>query len=223
MKASGMKLRLIASFVLMCGAVGAGLQPAQAQSATVTVSPTSLSFGVPSVGSTSAVESVTFSITGNGSVTVGTVARDNADFTIATDACSGTTLTAPAACVVGMTFKPSVTGLETGTLSFPNNFTAGAVTVKLSGAAGAIKLFDPINVGNSNPNATLANPFTFGSTTLTLSCSAATETSPLVAKFIRTRRVPASLTDKIQITLQDPDPRPWRAAAESARSISAGP
>jgi hypothetical protein len=186
MKASEMKLRLIASFVLICGAVGGAAQPAQAQSATVTVSPTSLSFGVPTVGSTSAVESVTFSVTGSGSVTVGTVARDNADFTIATDSCSGATLTAPAACTVGVTFKASAAGLETGTLSFPNNFTDGAVTVNLSGAAGAIKLFEPINVGNSNPNATLANPFTFGSTTLTLSCPASTETSPLVAKLTST-------------------------------------
>jgi hypothetical protein len=186
MKASEMRLRLVASAVLLCGAIAGAAQPARAQSATVTVSPASLSFGVPSVGSTSAVESVTFSITGSGSVTVGTVSRDNPDFTIATDACSGATLTAPAACAVGVTFKPSVSGLETATLSFPNNVSDGTPTVKLSGAAGAIKLFDPINVANSNPNATLASPFTFGSTTITLSCPASADNSPLFAKLSST-------------------------------------
>lgn len=171
---------------MICGLIGGGAQPALAQSATVTVSPSSLSFGVPSVGSTSAAQAVTFSIAGgSGTVTLGTVSRDNADFTIATDACSGVTLTAPAACTVGVTFKPSVSGLENGVLSFPNSFT-DVQMVKLSGAAGAIKLFDPINVGNSNPNATLPNPFTFGSTTLTLSCPASTETSPLIAKLSST-------------------------------------
>jgi hypothetical protein len=188
MKASEIKLRLIASFVLICGAFGGAVQPTRAQSPTLTVSPTRLTFGVPSIGSTSAVESVTFSVTGSGSVTVGTVASSNPDFTSATDACSGATLTAPAACTVGVTFKPSVSGLETGMLTFPNNVSGegGAPAVTLSGAAGAIKLFDPINVENSNPNATLASPFTFGSTTLTLSCPASTETTPLTAKLSST-------------------------------------
>ena len=188
MKTSGIKLRLIASCVLMCGSIGVATQPAQAQSPTLTVSPTRLTFGVPSIGSTSAVESVTFSATDTGSVTLGTVSRDNPDFTIATDACSGATLTAPAACTVGVTFKASVAGLETGKLTFPNNVSGegGPPTVTLSGAAGAIKLFDPTNVVNSNPNATLPNPFTFGSTTLTLSCPASTEASPLTAKLSST-------------------------------------
>jgi hypothetical protein len=173
--------------MMICGWMGIVTQSAIAQSATVTVSPSSLSFGVPSVGSTSAAQAVTFSIAGgSGMVTLGTVSRDNPDFTIATDACSGAKLTAPAACTVGVTFKPSVSGLENGVLSFPNNFTEGMLMVKLSGAAGAIKLFEPINVVNSNPNATLATPFTFGSFPITLSCPASSETSPLVAKLSST-------------------------------------
>jgi hypothetical protein len=44
--------------------------------------------------------------------------------------------------------------------------------VPLTGAYGAIRLFDPVNVASSNPNASLPNPFTFGSTTLNLSCPA---------------------------------------------------
>jgi hypothetical protein len=181
MKVLELKVRLIAPLMLICALIGVSAQPALAQSPTLTVSPNSLSFGVPNIGSTSAAQSVTFSATGAGSVTLGTVTRDNPDFTIATDSCSGVTLKAPAACTVGVTFKPSVSGLETGMLSFPNTVSGegGPPKVKLSGAAGAIKLFDPINVGNSNPNATLANPFTFGSTTLSLKCPA----SPLVAKL----------------------------------------
>src|SRR6202023_1640484 len=117
-------VRLIVLLMMICGWIEIGTSSAVAQSATVTVSPGSLSFGVPSVGSTSAAQAVTFSIAGgSGTVTLGTVSRDNPDFTIATDACSGATLTSPAACTVGVTFKPSVTGLENGMLSFPNNFT----------------------------------------------------------------------------------------------------
>src|ERR1700730_6552515 len=188
MKVLELKVRLIAPLVLICALIGVSAQSALAQSPTLTVSPNSLSFGVPNIGSTSAAQSVTFSATGAGAVTLGTVPGDNPDFTIATDSCSGVTLKAPAACTVGVTFKPSVSGLETGMLSFPNTVSGegGPPKVKLSGAPGAIKLFDPINVGNSNPNATLANPFTFGSTTLTLSCPASTETSPLTAKLSST-------------------------------------
>ena len=100
MKVSGRKVRLIVLLMMICAVVCVGSQPVQAQS----VSPGSLSFGVPTGSTTSAQESVTFSVTGEGSVTVGTVnitGPNLGDFAIATDGCSGKSLTPPAACAVG--------------------------------------------------------------------------------------------------------------------------
>jgi uncharacterized repeat protein (TIGR01451 family) len=170
MKSFAVNLRLLAVVAAVCCVMGVGAAEAQAQA--VSVSPSSLTFGVPTGSTVSAPETVTFAVTGAGSVTLGTVNRSNADFAIATDNCSGMTLTAPGSCTVSVTFQPtSAPGtLETGNLNFPTTAN-GTPTVALSGAAGAIKLFDPINVAASNPNATLQNLFAFKSETLSVSCA----------------------------------------------------
>jgi hypothetical protein len=181
MKAFEWKLRLIAPSLMICGLIGVGGQPAQAQ--TVTVSPGSLSFGVPTGSTASAQESVTFSVTGaESSVTLNTVnivPGTNAvagDFAIVTDGCSGKMLTAPAACMVGVMFTPSVAAgiLESASLNFPFGGES-TPTVALTGALGAIKLFGPLNVNPSLfPGVTwpesAGNPVQ--STTINLSCPA---------------------------------------------------
>ena len=179
MKAWQINVRLIAPMAAVCclAALGAGVAQAQV---TTTVSPTSLSFGVPAVGSMSAAQSVTVVATGSGIATVSGISfggTNGGDFS-QTNTCANP-ITAPGACTINVSFKASVSGLETGTLNF--NVASGEsltpFTVTLTGAAGAIKLFSPIDVANSNPNATLPNPFTFGSITLTLTANG----SPLKA------------------------------------------
>jgi hypothetical protein len=177
MKVLWMNVRLVALIAAVCclAALGAGMTQAQ----TVTASPDHLTFALPT-GSTppTSAQTVTFSATGSGSVNnivvsiVGGTGTQPGDFAIVSDTCTGTTLTAPAACTVGVTFTPSQAAglLSTATLQITNSASEGPVDVALSGAAGAIKLFDPTLVARSNGNASLSSPFTYGSIPLSLSC-----------------------------------------------------
>jgi hypothetical protein len=171
MKACKIRVRLITLVAAVC-CMAAGARADE--STTITVSPSTLSFGVPTGSTTSAQDTAVFSVTGSGSVILGTVnitGTNQSDFVITSDACSGQTLTAPAACIVGVTFKGAMTTLETAMLNFPNNLTESpGQTVALTGAFGAIKLFDPVYEAVSNPNATPGTLLTFNRTTLALSC-----------------------------------------------------
>jgi hypothetical protein len=180
MKASKINLRVVAfvMVVLCCGLA------ANAQS--VTVSPSNLSFGVPAGSTMSAAQAVNISVNGTGNtltvtsvgITVNNEATGTADFT-QTNTCSGT-VSAPGSCTVSVTFTPSAPAgvLESATLNVTYTLGIGGgegsttASVPLTGALGAIRLFDPVNVANSNLNATLSSLVTFDSTTLTLSCPA---------------------------------------------------
>jgi hypothetical protein len=144
-----------------------------AEGPTATVSPASAAFGVPTGSTVSAPQTVTV-IASGGAVTVQTVGiAGSGDFTIATgtDGCTGQTLAAPAStCTINVIFTPTAVGLETATLNITTS--ANALSVALSGAKGAIKLFNEINVNASNNSAGFANPYTFNSAPLTLSCPA---------------------------------------------------
>jgi hypothetical protein len=176
MKACEWSVRGIALLVLCCFA-SAG---AQSQAPTVTVSPGNLSFGVPIGTSVSAPEAVKISVAGSGSATVSSIAISatmangaplgSTDFT-ETDTCAKP-VAAPGSCEIDVTFKPSTAAgvLESATLSFVTGI-EGSVQVPLTGALGAIRVLDPVNVAMSNPNSGLENLVTFGSTTLTLSCA----------------------------------------------------
>jgi uncharacterized repeat protein (TIGR01451 family) len=62
-------------------------------------------------------------------------------------------LTAPAVCTVNITFAPHLLPgqLESATLLIANSASDGALQVPLTGAAGAIKLFDPLRINTSKP------------------------------------------------------------------------
>ena len=156
------KVRFVAQLVVICSliGIGPGRVKGQATQPTVAVSPSHLSFALPT-GSTppTAAETVTFSATGSGTVTGITASitanqgTPSGDFVIATDNCTGATLTAPAACTVNITFAPHLAPgqLESATLFIANSASDGALRVPLTGAAGAIKLFDPLRVNTSLP------------------------------------------------------------------------
>jgi hypothetical protein len=173
MKAWTMKVRLIALIAATCCSIGIGARSVSAQ--TVTVSPTSesLSFGVPTGSTTSAPQAVTVSVSGSGSVTVSNINIAGTSDFAQSNTCANP-ISAPGSCVINVTFTPhSLAGtLESATLTFNASGADGAFSFALTGALGAIRLFDPINVATSNPSASFSNMLTLGSTTLNLSCPA---------------------------------------------------
>lgn len=187
MKAREWSLRGIALLVVCCFASA----QAWCQAPTVTVSPGNLSFGVPTGTSVSAPEAVKISVAGSGSANVSYIAisatmvngnpLSSNDFT-QTNTCAKP-VAAPGSCEIDVTFKPTTAAgvLESAALSFNVTGMEGPVQVPLTGALGAIRVFDPVNVATSNPNAALESLVTFGSTTLTLNCGA-----PLTAKLSST-------------------------------------
>jgi hypothetical protein len=133
-------------------------------SATLTGSPTSLSFPSTTVGTNSASQTVTISNSGTAAASVSSIAATG-DYTLG-NTC-GTTLTAGANCTITVTFHPNATGTRTGTLTVTSNATNSPLTVALSGT------------GTSAATATLtASPtsLTFGSTTVGSASAAQTVT-----------------------------------------------
>ena len=180
---NNMRLYMVAVlFIFTCVILPA----AHAQS--VTASPGSLSFGVPTGTPspyTSAPGTVTLNITGSGTVTFAAVptppftVSSGSPFTVIGDSCQGA-LTAPTTCQVSFTFSSNLTSLQKDTFSISatgSESGAIALNVPLSGAFGAIKLFDEVNVAASNASATLTSPVTYGSAPLALSCPVPSEVS----------------------------------------------
>jgi len=97
------------------------------------VSPSGLTFGSQSVGTTSASQPVTFSNTGNAALTITSIAT-SAKFG-QTNNCEGS-VAASGSCTINVTFSPTAIGQLTGTLTITDNSNgvAGSTqTVALSG------------------------------------------------------------------------------------------
>jgi hypothetical protein len=98
--------------------------------------PASLSFASQTVSTTSAVSSMTITNIGGTAVSVSSVVSSNpAEFTIATNSC--TTVNAGASCSVGVTFKPSVAGARTATITVISNGVGSPQTISASGTGSA--------------------------------------------------------------------------------------
>jgi uncharacterized repeat protein (TIGR01451 family) len=120
---------------------------------TVTVSPTDLSFGIPTGTSgsppVSAPQTLTVNIGGSGTVTFSSLpsfSPSGLGFAVSGNSCVGT-LTAPTTCSVVVTFSSASTTLATAMLSIPNNISS--LSVPVNGAFGAIELFGALNVNPS--------------------------------------------------------------------------
>jgi uncharacterized repeat protein (TIGR01451 family) len=178
MKVRGWSVRATAQVLALCCAMGAGAGVGKAQSAaiTATVSPTDLSFGIPTGSSpaVSAAQTVTVNLAGNGPVTFGAAATGSSAFTITGNSCTGT-INAPNACQVSVTFSSTSTALQTATLTIASSAAPGVISVPMNGAFGAIELFAALNVnpslfsGVTWPNSA-GNPVK--SAPVTLSCPA---------------------------------------------------
>ncbi len=99
-------------------------------SATLTTSPSSLTFASQTVGVASTSQAVTVHNTGTAAASVGSIATSG-DFS-QTNTC-GTSIAAGASCAVNVSFKPTASGTRTGALTITSNATNSPSTVSLSG------------------------------------------------------------------------------------------
>jgi hypothetical protein len=104
---------------------GTGTAPAA-----VVLSPVSVTYPGTDVGSTSAVENITVSNTGGAVVRMQTPVVTG-DFAISANTC-GTTLSAGVGCTVSVVFKPTASGVRTGTFSVTDS--VGTQTAALTGS-----------------------------------------------------------------------------------------
>jgi subtilase family serine protease len=146
----------------------------------VSLSPTSLTFASTLVGSAAATQNITLKNTGTAPLTISgfsITGTDTASFT-QTNTC-GTSVAASASCTITVTFKPTLPGSLTASLTVVDNAAGSPQTVALAGTATqptgpAVSLsptsltFPATNVGSSAPTqmVTLKNT---GGSTLTIS------------------------------------------------------
>jgi hypothetical protein len=107
--------------------------------ATVTLSPTSLSFSDQMVGATSPEQPVTLSNNGNAHLTISSIAITGSvtgDFAVAaagTTCSTSAALAAGTSCTIDVTFTPTIVGSESASLSVSDGTASGPQTVSLSG------------------------------------------------------------------------------------------
>jgi hypothetical protein len=108
----------------------------------LTVTPTQISFGIVTLGTTSAAQTVavtnTSTIAASGFAVVVSGQIGSSQFSVAQSTCGGS-LAAGASCTVGVVFAPTATGATSGVLTFSSAAMATPAAVPLSGtgAAGA--------------------------------------------------------------------------------------
>jgi hypothetical protein len=111
---------------------GRGIAPA------IQLTPSAITFGDQSVGSSSALETVTVTNTGTASGTVSTVTKagtNPGDFTL-TDGCSGHVLAANGgSCALGVRFVPQAGGARSAVVNVNDNAPGSPHTLALSGNA----------------------------------------------------------------------------------------
>jgi hypothetical protein len=98
---------------------------------TATASPASLSFGSQVIGTTSTPLTVTFSNTSSGTIAISSILASS-QFAVSTTTC-GNTVSAEASCTIGITFTPTATGPQTGTLTITDNAAGSPQSVPLTG------------------------------------------------------------------------------------------
>jgi Bacterial Ig-like domain (group 3)/FG-GAP-like repeat/Abnormal spindle-like microcephaly-assoc'd, ASPM-SPD-2-Hydin/FG-GAP repeat len=103
----------------------------------VTLSPTSLTFALQTVGTTAAAQAVTLTNSGQVALTLTSIASSG-DFDQSNNC--GATVAPGASCTIAVTFTPTAAGTRTGTVSITDNAAGSPQTVALSGGADAVSL-----------------------------------------------------------------------------------
>ena len=108
-------------------------------SASITLTPTSLTYSSQLVGTTSAVQTITVKSTGTTPVSISSIALSGAnpgDFAQTNNCPAGSsTLAVNASCTISVTFTPTANGTRTGTLTVNSNASGMAPSTSLSGTA----------------------------------------------------------------------------------------
>jgi hypothetical protein len=136
---------------------GIGIVPV---AAAATLSPTSLNFAAQAIGSTSSVQVVTLTNSGQASLALASISTSG-DFA-QTNTC-GTTVAAGANCTISVTFTPTAVGPRTGTLTITDNVASSPQTISLSGMGSGF------NVSTSSTGLTISASGGSASTNIQLS------------------------------------------------------
>ncbi|TJZ92376.1 discoidin domain-containing protein, partial [Actinacidiphila oryziradicis] len=129
-------------------------------SATLSVSPSSLSFASQAVNTTSATQTVTVTNSGTAAASVSSIATSG-DFA-QTNTC-GSSIAAGASCSVSVTFTPTASGTRTGNLTINSNASNGVVTVALSGTGASTST----NLAAGKPTSESSHAQTYVSSSVT--------------------------------------------------------
>jgi uncharacterized repeat protein (TIGR01451 family) len=140
--------------------------------ASLSVNPTTLTFGAQRVGTASASQPVTIANTGSGTVNISSIAT-SADFSKTTD-CTAT-LAPSTSCTVNVSFAPASSGNITGSVTIQSDATGSPHTVALTGVGvvppAVAKSFSPSSIiagGTSTLAFTISNPNTISVTNLNI-------------------------------------------------------
>jgi hypothetical protein len=145
----------------------------------VDLSPTTLPLGGQLVGSTSSAQPVTLTNTGDGTLTITSIAISgpNAGDFGETNNC-GSTLAATANCTISVTFTPTATGTRTGTITIADNAGDSPQTISLTGTGTDFSVSgDPasrtVSAGQSATYTLSVNPISGFNQAVSLSCTGA--------------------------------------------------
>ena len=123
--------------------------------ASLTASPTSLTFATQAPGTTSAAQAVTVRNPGTAAVAVTSIASSSAEFPVQSNSC-GASLGAGASCTVNVAFTPGAAGARSGTLTVSNS--VSPLTVALSGTGSGTVSPSNVALGKSiTASSTTAN------------------------------------------------------------------
>ena len=120
----------------------------------VSFSPTSLTFSLRLVNTTSAAKTVTVTNTGNATLNINNIGITG-DFSISAKTC-GSTLNAGLSCTVSVKFTPTAAGVRNGSLTFTDNAPGNPQSVPLKGTGTIVSLsrtsinFGTITVGTTS-------------------------------------------------------------------------
>jgi hypothetical protein len=104
----------------------------------VSLSTTTLTFGVQVLGTTSASKNVVLKNTGTVALAISSI-TDSGDFTIPSNTC-GSSLAPQISCTISVAFKPAAVGVRTGTVTISDNASGSPQTISLSGTGTAVTL-----------------------------------------------------------------------------------
>ncbi|HTE90109.1 MAG TPA: choice-of-anchor D domain-containing protein, partial [Terriglobales bacterium] len=168
----------------------------------VTLSPTSLTFGVVAIGSVGIQQNVTLTNTGNATLTITSITASG-DF-VQTNTCGGS-VASGASCTISVNFKPRGIGTRTGAVNITDDAPGSPQSVSLTGTGTAVKLaptsvsFGQQTVGIPSPPKTVTLTNTSG--TLTVHISSMTFTGNNPPDFTQTNTCGASVAPKTSCTI----------------------